>query len=120
MQFPAEDDAGTTGILTRTGTPNADGTTLTVTVPSLAKSGLVPRGGQRGVVPAAGGADTALVGGLLAAGSTLVVEGTGLKGHLSVTIDGIAASPSAVQTSFDAGFPQQVVTVTAPAGVVRA
>ena len=119
MQFAAQDDAGVSGVLTRSGTANANGTQLTVVVPALARTGLVR---------VVGDADTALalqivptlraVGGALTAGSTLVLEGSGLtQGDLTLTIDGVAIAAPEVRTIGDRGQDQQVIVLTVPAGV---
>ena len=41
VQFPAEDQTGSAGVLTRTGSASADGTTLTVVVPAQAVTGML-------------------------------------------------------------------------------
>jgi hypothetical protein len=133
VQFDAQDDTGTAGTLTRTGTPNAAGTQLTVIVPALAKTG---------TVRVVGDTDTALalqivptlrsLGGTIVAGTQLILEGTGLiEGNLTITIDGRVVGTQDVRTILDNdtfGFPngfldQQLVQLTVPnlvtAGVVQ-
>ena len=119
VQFEAVDDAGESGVLTRTGTPSADGTRLTVVVPAQARTG---------EVRVVGDSETSLalqivpqlysLGGTLASGASLVLEGRGLvSGELSVTIDGQAATGLAFTTVSDSGAGQQVVDATVPSGV---
>ena len=121
VQFAAADDTGFTGVVTRTGTANATGTALTVVVPAQARTGLV------GVV---GSPTTALlrvapvlrsVGGTVAAGNRVVLEGTGLvAGELSLTIDGVTVDPATVTVHATAllGASQEVVDLTVPWGRV--
>ena len=78
VQFAGLDDSGTLGTLTRTGTASNNGTTLSVVVPALARSGAVTVLGSGAsfdlqVVPT-----LRALGGTVAVGNTLVLEGTGL------------------------------------------
>ena len=118
VQFQGIDDSGTLGTLTRTGSVGAGGTTLTLTVPALARSGAVTVLGS--------GASFALqvvptlksVGGSIVAGNTIVLEGTGLTANdLAITIDGRGVGSFAVRTVVDGAIDQQLVTLTVPAGV---
>jgi hypothetical protein len=118
VQFAARDNAGVEGVLTRTGSASGDGRRLTVGVPALAQSGLVQVVGTKAayalqIVPTLRAA-----GGTVAAGQTLVLEGTGLtEGALTVTIDGHAAAAPDVRLIADRGVDQQVMTLTVPAEV---
>nr|WP_161501232.1 Ig-like domain-containing protein [Rhodopirellula sp. SM50] len=118
VQFEAVDANGVAGRLLRSGTVDSDGTRLTVTVPALARSGMVKVIGSSAefalqIVPT-----LRSVGGPLAAGSPLLLEGTGLvEGDLAVTIDGQLVSTLDVLISSDQGLDQQVVDLTVPAGV---
>src|SRR6266850_1601754 len=119
VQFEAQDDAGTSGVLTRSGSASADGRSLSVVVPALARTGLVR---------VVGDADTAFalqivptlraVGGSLTPGGTLLLEGSGLiQGELTLTIDGVAIAAPDVRVIGDRGLDQQVIALTVPAGV---
>ncbi|MCE9590652.1 MAG: pre-peptidase C-terminal domain-containing protein, partial [Planctomycetes bacterium] len=118
VRFTAEDDSGVTGLVTRTGTPNSDGTTLSVTVPLLAKTGAVTVIGDSTsinlqVVPlvrSVGGSTTT-------PGTTIVLEGVGFKTAPQVTIDGVAATVQSVQSVTEAGTDQQVIRAVVPNGV---
>ncbi|MBX9717205.1 MAG: pre-peptidase C-terminal domain-containing protein, partial [Burkholderiaceae bacterium] len=120
VQFQGIDDSGTLGTLTRTGSVGAGGTTLTLTVPALARSGAVTVLGSGSsftlqVVPT-----LKSVGGSIAAGNTLVLEGTGLTANdLAIAIDGRGVGSFAVRTIVEGtnGIDQQLVTLTVPAGV---
>ena len=118
MQFTAADDTGTVGLLTRTGKASADGNSLTVVVPEEARTGPVRIVGSSASFPLQIVPTLRSVGGTLAAGNTILLEGTGLAaGDLKVSIDGVTATAPAVHTTFDSGLAQQVVDLTAPAGV---
>ncbi len=119
VQFQATDDGGASGVVTRRGSPGAGGTTLTVTVPALARSGPVTVLGSGvsinlQVVPQVRG-----VGGDVVAGNTIVIDGSGLNApDLAVRIDGIAADVRTRRTVSDSdGYTQQLITVTVPVGV---
>ena len=77
VQFTARDDGGTDGVLTRTGTPSADGNELTIAVPALARTGAVRVLGEADtfglqVVPT-----LRAMGGALAAGETVLLDARG-------------------------------------------
>src|SRR6185312_8421329 len=126
VQFSAEDQSGTHGTVTRTGTPSGDGRSLTIAVPELARTGNVTVLGSNAsfalqVVPL-----VRSVGGTVAAGNTIELETTGVtKGELSVKIDGQTATVVSVRDTVDintggitpAITGQQLVTVTVPSGV---
>ncbi len=118
VQFDAIGDAGVAGFVTRTGTVNAAGTELTVTVPALARTGNVRVVGSATVVPLQVVPFLRSIGGTLAAGNTIVLEGTGLRtGDLSVSIDGQPATITGGRIVSDRGtFDQEVAYVTVPAG----
>ncbi|WP_367154929.1 choice-of-anchor D domain-containing protein [Methylomonas sp. HYX-M1] len=121
VQFQGIDDSGQAGLITRTGTPNGDGTQLTIQVPALAVTGPVTVLGSNAsfelqVVPT-----LRSVGGTIAAGNTLVIEASGLNADDVVfTIDGIAATVVDIRTLRDgsgSSKDQQLVTLTVPDGV---
>ena len=121
VQFAGIDDTGRLGTLTRTGSVSNNGTTLSVVVPALARSGAVSVLGS--------GASLALqvvptlrsVGGTVAAGNQIVLEGTGLTANdLQIAIDGRGVGTFAVRTivdGTDTSRDQQLLTLTVPAGV---
>ncbi|MCC6717884.1 MAG: pre-peptidase C-terminal domain-containing protein, partial [Acetobacteraceae bacterium] len=132
VQFDAADDAGHAGTVLRAVTASSDGTSLTVQIPELARSGKVS------VLGAAASFDLQVVptlrsvGGTLAAGKTVILEGTGLVAtELKVLIDGKAVTDAVVRTIADASsysnyygatfLPettnQQLVTLTVPGDV---
>ena len=126
VQFAGVDDTGMAGTLTRTGTAGTNGTTLTIVVPELARTGAVTVLGSGTslalqVVPVLRG-----VGGAVVAGGQVLLDGTGLVGsELTVTVDGRAAGTFAVRTVADVnayntttpGQGQQLLSLTVPAGV---
>ena len=123
VQFTAVDDAGVVGTITRTGSAGNNGTTLTVDVPALARTGLVHVLGadtsfQLQVVPT-----LRSVGGTVATGNTVELEGTGLVGpELQIQIDGKGVGTFQVRTIADAttssaNDSQQIVVLTVPNGV---
>ncbi|WP_420382221.1 Ig-like domain-containing protein [Novosphingobium sp.] len=123
VQFAATDDSGTSGVVTRTGTASSDGTSLTIVVPELAKTGTVKVLGSNAsytlqVVPV-----LRSVGGTVTAGQTIELDGSGLVGsELQVAIDGIGVGTFAVRTISDGSLasgnlPQQVLTLVVPNGV---
>ncbi|MEJ0019610.1 MAG: Ig-like domain-containing protein [Acetobacteraceae bacterium] len=123
VQFTAADDTGAIGTLTRFGTPNDAGTTLTVTVPSLARTGAVrvlgsTASAQLQVVPV-----LRSVGGTVASGGTIELEGSGLSASdLMISIDGRSAGTFQVRTVQDTTpsgtIPgQQLVTLTVPSAI---
>ena len=126
VQFSAEDQTGTQGTVTRTGTASADGRSLSIVVPELARTGNVTvLGGAASfalqVVPLARS-----VGGTVAAGNTIEIETTGVTpGELTATIDGHAATVLSVRDTVDinqygVGAPiygQQLVKLLVPSGV---
>ncbi|PYP39636.1 MAG: hypothetical protein DMD43_10455 [Gemmatimonadetes bacterium] len=118
MQFAARDDTGVSGTLTRTGSASGDGRSLTVEVPALAQTGLVHVVGSATAVALQIVPTLRAVGGTVAAGNTLMLEGTGLtEGAVTLTVDGQTVANPDVRTLFDRGQDQQVVPFTAPAGV---
>ena len=119
VQFRGIDDTGREGTLTRTGSWN--GTVLSVVVPALAKSGPVVVVGSNAsyelqVVPTIDS-----VGGVVAAGNTIVIEGTGYaQSELVVSIDGRTAGDVVRQTVVDGDgntADQQLLTLVVPAGI---
>ncbi len=121
VQFQGIDDSGRVGTITTTGTAGAGGTTLSVAVPALARTGLVTvLGSGTGiglqVVPT-----LRALGGTVAAGNTLVLEGSGLTADdLIVSVGGRAAGTFEVRTLIDgtgSSPDQQLLRVTVPAGV---
>jgi hypothetical protein len=121
VQFVGVDDSGRLGTLTRSGSASNGGTTLSVVVPALARTGAVTVLGSGAshnlqIVPT-----LASVGGTVAAGNTLVLEGTGLTGNdIAISIDGQGVGAFSVRTVTDGAgntADQQLVTLTVPAGV---
>jgi uncharacterized protein YjiK len=128
VQFTAGDDTGTVGTLTRTGTASTDGQTLTVEVPALARTGVVRVVGDPTAVPLQIVPTLRSVGGTIAPGSLLILEGSGVnRTELSVRIDGQLATVQSVHTVVDgtdlfsgAGDvtrDQQLLTLLVPTGV---
>ena len=127
VQFPAVDDSGQSGIITRGGTVNAAGTQFTVQVPALARSGTVTVRGATTtqnllVVPNLRGGTGAVV-----AGQVVLIDATGLPAsELAITIDGQPATFT-LRTVTDGGSfgysgptdvaVQQLLSVTVPAGI---
>ncbi len=133
VAFTAMDDTGREGIVTRAGSANGAGTELIVPVPALARSGLVRLAGSSAgqmlqVVPT-----LRSMGGTVAAGNTLLVEGTGLvPSELVVqaggrTIGNVSVRTVADSTSNDGylsfyrplteATSQQLLTIVLPSGV---
>jgi uncharacterized protein YjiK len=133
VAFAATDDTGREGTVTRAGIANAAGTELSVQVPALARTGVVRLAGAAGgqmlqVVPT-----LRSVGGTVAAGNTLLVEGTGLVASELVvqaggrTIGNFTVRTLADSTSPDATYSfggnlsqatnQQLLTIVLPSGV---
>ena len=121
VQFQGIDDSGATGTITVTGTAGNSGTTLSVVVPALARTGnLTVLGSATSrtlqIVPV-----LRAVGGTVAAGNTIVLEGTGLSTNdLAITIDGRGVGSFSRRTVVDAdstGTDQQLITLVVPADV---
>ncbi|MDN5939838.1 MAG: hypothetical protein L0H83_14415, partial [Salinisphaera sp.] len=122
VQFTGIDDSGALGILTRTGTPGSGGTSLSIEVPALARTGKVAVLGSNAsfdlqIVPT-----LKSLGGGVAAGNTVMLEGTGLVGsELIVQVDGRATGSFNVRTVFEGiggnSADQQLLTLTVPSGV---
>jgi hypothetical protein len=122
VQFQGLDDTGRLGTLTRTGSVGGSGTTLTVEVPALARSGPVTVLGSGTsidlqIVPVLRG-----LGGTVASGNTIVLEGTGLTANdLAIAIDGRGVGNFSVRTINDgpgSAYPdQQLLTLVVPAGI---
>ncbi|MCG2595886.1 hypothetical protein LZ009_24180, partial [Ramlibacter sp. XY19] len=100
----------------------ANGTTLSVVVPALARSGAVTVLGSGTsfnlqVVPTLRG-----VSGDVAAGNTLLAEGTGLtRNDLVITVGGLTVTDYTVRTIFDGSGTnrdQQLLTLVVPAGTL--
>ncbi len=124
VQFEARDDSGFVGTLTRTGEANGDGTQLSVDVPALAQTGLVRVLGSPIALPLQIVPTLRSVGGAIAPGTQLVLEGTGLSdGNLFLAIDGEVVSVLDVKTIVDSanifgpGLDQQIVELTVPNNV---
>ncbi|WP_374476423.1 Ig-like domain-containing protein [Zoogloea sp.] len=122
VQFQGVDDSGKLGTLTRSGSVSNNGTTLTVEVPALARSGKVSVLGSNAsfdlqIVPS-----LRALSGTVATGNTLILEGTGLAPNdLQIQIDGQGVGSFTVRTVNDgpsSTYPdQQLITLTVPAGV---
>ena len=120
VQFPAADDSGFAGIVTRTGTASSDGTTLTVTVPAQAKTGDLQVVGSSSKFNLNVAPSIRSVGGTVAAGNTIVLEGVGfVTSELAISIDGQTVDPTSikVRTVTTLGEAQQVAYLTVPSGV---
>ncbi|MBX3670121.1 MAG: choice-of-anchor D domain-containing protein [Rhodocyclaceae bacterium] len=123
VQFEGADDNGQSGLITRTGSASGDGSTLTVDVPALAKTGLVHVLGSDDafmlqIVPV-----LRSLGGNVVPGNTLALEGTGLvSGELQLQVDGRGVGIFNVRTTYDTNAfssqpdTQQILTLTVPAG----
>jgi|GEM_PF-187621 len=121
VQFQGIDDSGRLGTITRTGSVSNNGTTLTIRVPALARSGQVSVLGSNThfdlqIVPT-----LRAVGGAVATGNTLVIEGSGLTANdLIVSIDGRAVGDFSVRTLYDntgSSVDQQLLTLSVPNGI---
>jgi hypothetical protein len=122
VQFQGRDDSGRLGTLTRTGSVNGNGTTLTLNVPALAITGTLTVLGSGAsfnlqVVPT-----LKSVGGTIASGNTIVLEGTGLSAaDLVITVGGRTVGGTPVlRTTVDGlngGADQQLLSVTVPNGI---
>ena len=125
VAFAAVDDTGKLGTVVRTGNASGDGGTLTVVVPALARTGAVRVQGSDAAIPLQVVPALRAVGGTVATGNTIVVEGTGLSvNDLIVTVDGQGAGTFSVRTTVDGSEPydpwhvaQQFLTLVVPAGV---
>ena len=121
VQFQGIDDSGLLGTLTRTGSAGAGGTTLSVVVPALARSGNVSVLGSGTSLALQVVPTLSAVGGSVAAGNTLVLEGTGLtRNDIVIAIDGRAVGSFSVRTVIDGSgttSDQQLLTLTVPSGV---
>ena len=102
-------------MVTRSGTPSADGATLIVTVPALARSGPVTVLGSSvslnlQIVP-----QRRAVGGASVSGNIITIDGSRLNASdLAVDIGGIAVDIRTRRTVSDsAGYIQQIMTVQA-------
>ena len=92
---------------------------MTVTVPALARTGMVRVVGDTTELPLQIVPTLRSVGGTVAAANSVVVEGTGLvEGEITFTIDGQAVGGTVNMTMvWIRGNDQQVVDLTVPAGV---
>ena len=128
VQFSAIDETGLLGTLTRTGVASADGQTLTVEVPALARTGVVQVVGDATTVPLQIVPTLRAVGGTLTPGSPLILEGSGVnRTELRVRIDGQLATVQSVHTLIDGTDQfsgtgdvtrdQQLITLLVPANI---
>ena len=121
MQFQGLDDTGALGTLTRTGSAGNNGTTLSVVVPALARTGAVTVLGSGASLPLQIVPTLGAAGGIVAVGNTIVLEGTGLTANdLAIAIDGQGVGSFQVRTIIDGSSTtadQQLLTLTVPAGV---
>ena len=120
VQFQGIDGSGKLGTLTRTGSAGGNGTTLSVVVPALARSGAVTVLGSSASINLQIVPTLRSVGGTVASGNTIVLEGTGLTTNdLSVTIDGRGVGNFSVRTIVDGtnGIDQQLLTLTVPGSI---
>ena len=126
VQFSAEDASGVHGTVTRTGTASADGRSLTIVVPALARTGNVTVLGSGTPVALQVVPFARSVGGTVASGNTIEVETTGVTpAEVNVTIDGQAATVLGLRDTVDVNSynvgsaigGQQLLTLAVPAGV---
>ncbi|WP_263539105.1 Ig-like domain-containing protein [Paucibacter sp. Y2R2-4] len=122
VQFQGIDDSGKLGTITRTGSVSNNGTTLTIEVPALARTGDVTVLGSGTSIKLQIAPTLRAYGGTVAAGNTIVLEGTGLTvNDLVISIDGQGVGNFTVRTINDSSNPnyrdQQLITLTVPAGV---
>ena len=119
MQFPAEDQTGSAGVLGRTGSASADGTTLTLVVPAQAVTGMLHVVGAGGTFELQVVPTLRSVGGTITPGSSILIEGTGLAaGEVTVSVGGKAAAPASgsIHDLFADGLSQQAVGLIVPQG----
>ena len=89
VQFAAEDQTGAVGVLTREGSASPDGTSLTVVVPAEAVTGMVHVVGASGAFELQIVPTLRSVGGVIAPGQNILVEGSGLAaGQLTFSVGG--------------------------------
>ncbi|WP_235578406.1 Ig-like domain-containing protein [Pseudorhodoferax sp. Leaf267] len=122
VQFQGRDDTGATGTLTRTGSASADGRTLSVIVPAQAVTGNVSVLGSGNSIALQVVPLVRSVGGTIAAGNTIVLEGIGLSAaDLAITVGGRPVTSYTLRTVIDGvGTTRdlQLVTLTVPTGAV--
>ncbi len=129
VRFQGVSDSGTLGTLTRSGSVGAGGTTLSVIVPALARSGevtvlgsgntvngqFVPSSVELQIVPT-----ITAVGGSLTPGNSVLISGSGLSvNDLVVSIGGRTAGNFSVRTVVDGANntpDMQLLSVVVPAG----
>jgi hypothetical protein len=124
VQFPAVDDTGAFGYLTRSGTPRDDGRTLELVVPGRAISGAVRVVGSSTLLPLQIVPQVDGIGGNLVSGETILLAGVGFSADrtnpLLVTIGGITATVLGTETVAHEGNsgspPQQFLRVIVPEG----
>ena len=117
VEFTAEDTGGGVGVVHRTGSASSDGTTLTVTVPLVAKTGIVKvigdsgAGAQLQVVPLLKG-----YGGTLTPGGTIILDGAGfIHGETTVTVGGQIATVGAIRALHEEnGIVREIAELTLP------
>ena len=127
VQFAAEDATGTLGTVTRTGTAGNNGTTLTIAVPELARTGALHVLGSAQsfalqIVPI-----LRSVGGTVASGDTIEVEASGLvPGEVVVQVDGRGVGTFSIRDTADTNTygvsnspigGQQLLTLTVPPSI---
>jgi len=122
VQFQGIDDSGKLGTITRTGSVSNNGTTLIIEVPALVRTGDVTVLGSGTSIKLQIAPTLRAYGGTVAAGNTIVLEGTGLTANdLVISIDGQGVGNFTVRTVNDSNNPnyrdQQLITLTVPAGV---
>ena len=120
--FSAADATGATGTVSRRGDVSANGTSLTVSVPALARSGPVTLAGNAAAIALQIVPSLRAIGGTLQPGNTIMLEGSGLSApDLAIQIDGQTVSGWTRHTVFDgtdtSGPDQQMITLVVPAGV---
>jgi len=119
VQFQGSDDSGATGTITGTSNQLFSSRALGVVVPSLARTGSITTLGSNTSRPLKIVPTLRAIGGTVAAGNTILLEGTGLAANdLSIAIDGRAVGNFSVRTvTSTSSDSQQLVTLVVPAGV---
>ncbi|MGE0642375.1 MAG: Ig-like domain-containing protein [Nitrospira sp.] len=123
VQFEGVDDSGLLGKITVTGNAGANGTTLSVVVPALARTGAVTVLGSNNTIELQIVPTLRSLGGTVAAGNTLLLTGSGLtRNDLLVLVDGRPVGSFNVRTLMDrtsTSADQQLLQVVVPPGAAN-
>jgi archaellum component FlaG (FlaF/FlaG flagellin family) len=125
VRFPAADDNGSTGFLTRTGSLTPDGTALDIVVPALAVSGRLIVGGTASQVPIQIVPRIDGFSGAFTSGESILLTGVGFSSDqnnpLTVTINGQIAQVRRIRTlsndDSNQSAPQQFLEIVVPPNV---